>query len=492
MKILLIVPPAEYVAKTNMPPLGLLSMSSVLEAAQFETTVIDCIAMEHDFKKLRTLVSKEKTEIVCITATTYSRHDALKTAKLAKNENPNSIVVVGGVHFSFTADETLKHIKEIDIVARGEGEYTILDLARAVQNNLDLKNILGISYRYDGKIVHNPDRPFIRDLDRLPFPDRKKISLKKYNQTLEFVDVPCTSVMTSRGCPIKCAFCSTSVMWGHAHRTRSPENIVDEIECLLNEYRLEGINFVDDTLTLSQKHILGLCREIEKRKLDFKWFCDIRVDNVNKEILKEMKNAGCYYVGFGVESGSPNVLQLLNKKITLDQVKKCARNCKELGIKTKAFFTYSNPGETENDLEMTFRFMDKLEPCVDIIAPSVLTIFPGTYLEIRAKKIGSLPSDFSWDAPYYSKKNEIVGQPPNIPVYIENFDIDTLIKIRTRLQAREVARNEEFTPPVIFKKGMNKLVHARNLSELKTYGSLGLYSIQEIIRQYTKNKKRMK
>ena len=492
MKILLIVPPAEYVAKTNMAPLGLLSMSSVLEAYGFETIVIDCIAMDYDFKKLRALISKESPEIVGITATTYSRHEALKSAKLVKNENPNSIVVVGGVHFSFTADDTLKHTKEIDIVARGEGEYTLLDIACSVQNNLDLKNILGISYRNDDKIIHNPNRPFIKDLDSLPFPDRKKTPLKKYNQKLEFADIPCTSVITSRGCPIKCIFCSVSAMWGSTHRTRSPKNIVDEIEYLLNEYELKGIYFADDTLTFSQKHILGFCREIEKRKLDFKWFCDIRVDNVNKEILKEMKKAGCYYVGFGVESGSPNVLKLLNKKITHDQVKKCARNCKELGIKTKAFFTYSNPGETEKDLEMTFRFMDKLEPCVDIIAPSVLTIFPGTYLEIHAKEIGSLPSDFSWDAPFYSKKNEMLGQPANTPVYIENFDIDTLIKIRTRMLAREVARNEVFTPPVIFKKGMNKLLHARNFSELKTYGSLGLYSIQEIIRQYTKNKKRMK
>lgn len=314
MRISLIVPPAEHATKSNQPPLGLLYISSILEENGFETSVIDSSIMGYDFERLKQVIYRENPTVVGITATTYSRHEAIKTAKLVKNNIPDSIAVVGGPHFSFTAADTLKHIKEIDVVVRGEGEYTMLDLCQSVQNGLGMKNILGISYRYNDKVIHNADRPFIKNLDALSFPDLKKVPLREYDQKLPFIEIPCTTVLTNRGCPNKCLFCSTSAMWGRAYRARSPKNIVDEIEYLLSEYGIGGIFFVDDTLNISKKHVIDLCKEIKERKLDFRWFADIRVDNIDRDVLREMKAAGCYYVAFGVESGSQKTLNKINKK----------------------------------------------------------------------------------------------------------------------------------------------------------------------------------
>ena len=481
MKILLIVPPVEHTTKSNQPPLGLLYISSILEENGFETSVIDSGIMGYDFEKLKQVICKKKPVIVGITATTYSRHEAIKTAKLVKNNIPDSIVVVGGPHFSFTADDTLKHIKYIDVVVRGEGEYTMLDLCQSVQGCLGMKNILGISYRHNDKVTHNADRPFIKNLDEIPFPNLKKVPLEKYDQKLPFIEIPCTTVLTTRGCPGKCMFCSTSPMWGRAYRSRSSKNIVDEIEYLLSEYDIGGISFVDDTLNIYKKHIIDLCKEIKKRKLDFRWFADIRVDNIDRDMLREMKAAGCHYVAFGVESGSQKILKKINKKINLDLVRTCAKNCKEVGLITKAFFTFSHPDETYEDIDMTLKFMNELRPYIDVFANAVVAIYPGSYLEEYARNLGILPSNFSWDSPYHSLKNTTVGIPPNIPVYAENFTIDYLAKMIGRVNARGFYKNHEFTVSHTFKKAIETLLHVRDFSELKRYIRFGMYLIQEMI-----------
>lgn len=481
MNTLLIVPPSPYIGKNNMPPLGLLSISSVLENAGFKTEIIDCNVMEYDLKTLKKILEEKKPDMIGITGTTYTRFDAVDVAILSKNTCPGALVGVGGPHFSFVADETLCNIPEIDVVVRGEGEYTMLELAQNIEKNIGFEDVLGISFRQNNKIVHNNKRPHIKNLDDIPFSDRKNPPLEKYNQMMEFLNVPCTNVICGRGCPNKCVFCSSSSMWGCHTRVRSAKNICDEIEYLLNEYGLKSIYFVDDTLTFSKKRILGLCNEIKNRKLNFSWFTNIRVDTVNKEILKEMKMAGCFYVAFGVESGSPDVLKALNKNITLDAVMECAINCKDLGIRTKAYFTFSNPSETEKDIDLTFDLMDKLSRYVDIIAPSVLSIFPGTYLEKRAVEIGCLPINFSWNAPFYVKEYEAIGTFSNTPIYIENMDINALIRIRARVLFEDIVKNEKISNLTIIKKGICGLLKVKNFSELKVLKLAILYYVKSLI-----------
>jgi len=475
MQILLINPPEERSLQYHVPPLGLLWLSSVLEADGFETSVIDGDHMGYDFKKLLVRVREEEAQIVGITATSHSRHQAMQTARLIKHELPATTIVVGGPHFSLTAEDTLRHVSEIDVVVRGEGEYTMLDLVHTLQRKLDMGKVLGISFRQQGNIVHNPPRPFIKDLDSLPFPNRKKLPLLEYDMKLPVLGIPAITMMATRGCPMRCAFCASPAIWGRSYRVRSAGNVCDEIEYILGEYKREGINFYDDTVNTSKRRIFELCGEIKRRKLDFTWNALIRVDKADRETLAEMKEAGCRYVAFGVESGSPKVLKAINKDITVEQVKRCVSNCNELGIRTKAFFLFSLPEETEEDLTMTVKLMDELRPHLDVIADIVPTIYPGTALEARAKEIGLLPADFSWSAPYHSEESALVGwKPPNVPVYREKLSLNTLARLRARNEAHRLYAAKGFNLPRLLGQGIASLIHTKDLNELKLNAQIAL------------------
>ena len=367
------------------------------------------------------ILQTHKPRLVGIGGTTHTRYESFALAHRVKAFDPSIVIVYGGSHATFTAEDTLRHIQDIDMVVRGEGELTTYRIAKQVLNgSSNLADVPGVSYRKDSAIVHNPDAERILNLDILPFPYRDPEAISHYNLLLDFLNVPAASVISSRGCPVNCSFCSASAMFGTQLTFRSAENVVDEIEILLKEYHYQGIKFFDSTLTLNRSHVEAVCAEIRRRKLKFPWECEIRVNGVSRDLLLAMRDAGCYYVDFGVESASQQVLKSMHKGITLDQVENVFQWTKELGLYTKVFFTFGHIGETLEDARATIEFMEKHARYISVAATGIgIRIYPGTEVEHYASVTSCLKKDFSWAAPFIDQDIESLGNDPWVPVLIQ-------------------------------------------------------------------------
>jgi radical SAM superfamily enzyme YgiQ (UPF0313 family) len=277
---------------------------------------------------------------------TFLLLDALKVARLVKKTNPGSHVVFGGTHPTIYPREIAGQ-PEVDSIVVGEGEHTFSELLDAVDGGRSLSGIEGVGFRRNGDVVINPPREFIQDLDSLPFPDRELLPWQKYYNLLGRGKEYMTSLLTSRGCPFNCTFCTKKD--GRMCRVRSPENVVQEIE---QNVRLGITDFdiIDDTFTIDRKRVLAIADLIIEKKLDITMDLSARVDTVDQEILDRLAQAGCNRVRFGVESGNPGVLENLQKGITLDQVREAYRMAKKAGIVTFAYFMLGSPGETEKEV----------------------------------------------------------------------------------------------------------------------------------------------
>jgi anaerobic magnesium-protoporphyrin IX monomethyl ester cyclase len=478
MDIVLINPVADTfeLGKSIMPPLGLAMMAAVLERDGYSVGIIDCMVEGYTYSDLQDRLKELNPRIVGVTGATMNRFDSFATCQAAKAALPDATVVYGGVHATFTTHDTLENILAIDIVCRGEGEFTVLELVQAVLEGKELREIAGLSYRHDGQIYHNPDRPFIQNLDELPWPARHLLPIGKYEQKLPFLDVRAALVMSSRGCPVRCSFCSTSVMWGRRSRCRSPQNVVDEIEFLMAEYGVQGVWFFDDTLTLKRAHINGLIDEIQRRGLEFPWYCEVRANTVDYELLKRMREAGCYYISFGVESASPRILKVINKGITLEQVQNLIRWAEDLSMYTKAFFILGLPEETYHEGLQTVQFIKTWEKRLSIFRLSIgLRILPGTDVEKYARDKGYLAQDFSWAVPYYSAKALTLGQNPREPILIQpQMGYAELIDLKYEALGKELLTVKGF------KRVLKRL---SSWQGLKKYGKKYLLEMVEILRR---------
>jgi len=280
----------------------------------------------------------------------------------------------------------------VDIIALGEGEIIMYELVLALMKKKPLKLVKGITYRKNGKIILNKPRPLIENLDVLPFPCYDDIDLNQYRESLMGTNERMLNVMTSRGCPFKCQYCSTRVFW-KKWRGRSAKNVVDEIQWIVKTYGISHFYLNDDTFSLDNNRVIDICKEIINRKLDIKWFCETRVDLVSQEMFNWMKKAGCYYVSFGVESGSPKILKNINKKFTPEQALDAIDMARKAGLMVKTFFMIGNVGETWKTIEETKRFISKAKP--DFITLSKYTfIFPATDLYELAKERGIIDDDY--------------------------------------------------------------------------------------------------
>lgn len=406
----------KYGAAKEMAPLGMLSIAAVLEKHGHGVRVVDLEFGQDDVGKT---VEAEKPAVVGIGGTSTSRFNAFAIAQAVKLINPTIVTVYGGSHASFTAQDTLEHVPALDIVVRGEGETVMLELLRCVAARGDLGKVPGLSYRREGGIEHNGPMPRIRDLDALPMPARHLIDMGGYRLKLDLLGTRAASVITSRGCPINCSFCSASVMFGHLLTTRSAANVVDEMVYLLEHYGAGGLKIFDSTFTLSRRHAEGICDEILRRGLAFPWECEIRVNTVDLPLLQKMKAAGCYLVDFGIESASERVLERMHKGITLKQAEQVIQWTHDLGIAQKVFFTLGHIEETRDDAEKTLAFIQR--NLNRITLPSIGTgirIYPGTEVERYALASGYL-RDFSWSAPYDAPDNTLLNAARNIPMLLQ-------------------------------------------------------------------------
>ena len=367
------------------PPLGLGYLASVLRKEGFKVKIIDDAVEKLGLNKLLNKV--KNALIVGITSTTPTFNAALKYAQKIKNRFPEIFVVLGGVHVTFMPYDALKH-EFVDAVCTGEGEYTLKEVAERVERGKTLEGIKGLIYKEDGKIIDNGKREPVQDLDSLPFPAYDLMPLDRY--TVLGHRMEHFPMISSRGCPFGCRYCSSSLFMGRKFRARSAENVVDEVEWLVNEFKAQYIAFSDDTFTLNRKRVEEICREIVNRGIDVEWSCSSRVDTINRSILEKMKRAGCSAIYYGVESASPAILRYYKKKINLDMVEKAVKLTKKFGIMTICSFIIGSPYETKEDMKATLRFALKLDP--DYAQFSILTPYPGTEIYEEAKEKGLLLS----------------------------------------------------------------------------------------------------
>ncbi|HII86042.1 TPA: radical SAM protein [Candidatus Bathyarchaeota archaeon] len=387
MKITLVNPPYPLKAHSHPPfiPLGIAYLGAVAEKAGHEVNVIDCQAEGLDYSSFRQRISQLTPEIVGVTATTLLYSSAKQIIAIAKEVHPNCITLLGGSHASFWDENALKECPSLDIVVRREGEATFLELLVNLKNGRDLTGVLGSTFRKrNGDISRNGDRPFIENLDELPFPAYHLLPLNAFHRMGKTI-FPLT---TSRGCVYWCDFCSTVRMFGKGYRMRSPKNVVDEIQKLHKTYGESQFTFYDDAFTVNQERTVTLCEELKARKLDVHWDCETRVDMVTKELLKTMRDAGCMAVWFGVESGSQTILGKMNKKIKLEQTREAFKAAHEVGLMTIASTVIGFPGETEETAWETINFIKKLNP--DDIGFYVATPYPGTPMYELVKEKGWL------------------------------------------------------------------------------------------------------
>jgi len=382
--VTLVNPPYPQDAHQHPPftPLGLGYLAAVLEKNGYKVDVIDCQALNISFEEAKSELSKRKPDIVGLTSTTLTYKSALKIIKIAKEVCPNCLTLLGGVHVTFWDKEALHECPQLDIVVRKEGENTFLELIQRLEADKSFDDVLGITYRKNGKTVKTEDRPYIEDLDSLPFPahhlwplDR----LKKYGSIM-------FPLMTSRGCVFWCEFCSAVRMFGRKFRMRSAKNVVDEMEYLHNTYGTDTFTFYDDAFTVDQSRVEEICRELHARNLKLTWDCGTRVDMVTKELLQKMKNAGCIAVWFGVEAGSQKVIDAMGKGFTANKTKRAFKAAKEVGLITIASVVFGFPGETRESAMQTVKLVEEIDP--DDIGYYIATPYPGTPMADYVKKMG--------------------------------------------------------------------------------------------------------
>ena len=357
------------------PPLGIAYMAGVLQENNIDVEILDASAEDMDFKDVEKELLKRKPDLVALTALTPTIGRALETAQVVKETLPDSIVVMGGYHPTFNFIETLED-ENVDIVIRGEGEYIMLNLVQALENQSSLHDVKGIVFedKNSKEIVVNPEAPLIQDLDELPFPALNLLPMKKYR--LLDMDTHMTTMITTRGCPMQCSFCSSAAMHGKKIRERSVENIVDEIEYLKTNYDIDTIAFMDDTFTLKKRKVMAICDEILKRNIEIMWGCTSRVDTLDEKLLKKMKEAGCITIFIGVESADQQQLDNMCKNTTIAKIENAFKIAHKLKIRTIASVALGMPGDTKEIMNKTVKFVHKLKPNYAIY--SLATPYPGT------------------------------------------------------------------------------------------------------------------
>ena len=394
--------------QTYHPPLGLLNLAAVLEEAGYEVVLCDASINNMNFEQIREELRKGY-DIIGITTLTATREAAYLCASIAKDENKEATVVLGGPHITHLAEIALQKLPFVDTVVRGEGELTFVELVRRISAGQSYHDIDGISFR-DGKGLprSNPDREVVHDLDSLPFPAWHLAPMKKYFEVFaekEFsIQKPTTVVMTSRGCPGDCTFCSNRAMWGRGVRRRTPENVIKELEYLHHEYGVKDIHFLDDTFTFNREWGMSFCDKLIRSKMGITWRCQGRVDTVNRDFLATMKKAGCYFICYGVESASQKMQKSMRKGITAERAAEAIKLTREAGILVSADFIIGLPGEEEEDREETFDFIRKSP--VHNFTLNLPWIFPGTDLYRTALKEGKV-SEMTWFEPASTEEIEV-------------------------------------------------------------------------------------
>lgn len=408
MKVFLVLPPAgkKYNWAQQMPPLGISYIGAILTGSGHKVFVYDA-SLDDSIEPAVNAIAEFKPQLVGISSTTLQIKNSAAIANRVKSFNRDIVLVSGGTHVTALARAFLEHYESFDIVVKGEGEHTMLELVNYLEGGMPLTQVRGILYRKGGSIIENQPRPLIKDIDSIPFASRlfRSFSLNGYHA---FEDIPLesqknmirASMMASRGCPYSCTFCYCPAMWGCSYRRRSPKNIVDEIEYLISEHKVNYIRFYDDNFCVFEEHVLEMCKLIKQRGLKFQWRCEARVGPsvLSKNMLRQMRESGCHMVELGVESGSKRMLESIKKQITLPMIENAFRLCHEAGMETKAFIICALPGERTIDTLRTIRLLSMIKP--EYVNLATCQILPGTEIYNTLVKKGLINPKIWFDFNY--------------------------------------------------------------------------------------------
>ena len=404
MKCLFVSPISDVWNERKHISLGLGYLAAVVLEAGHEARIFDAAIEE---APLREVLAQEHFDIVGITATTPLIYEAWEAAKLAKEYG--AITILGGAHPTLMPQESLER-PEVDLVVRGEGEDTLVDIIETLQRSPGdadpagsgesvnptygteqrlfdravWEKVQGISFRsMEGDIIHTAHRPLRKDLDSLPFPAHHLLDISKYTNLQPLTDglnpnARTYTIVTSRGCPYQCIYCSKAIT-GRSWRPRSPENVVAEWRWLVRDLKATEIGVTDDSMTTNLDRAKTICRSlIDERLNTVPWITihGIRAGDTDLELLKLMKQAGCKRVGFGVESGNQRILDSIKKKQTIDEVRRAFDNSRKAGLETMGFFIFGLPGETAETMDDTIQLALELEP--DMANFMIAAPYPGT------------------------------------------------------------------------------------------------------------------
>jgi len=379
------------------PPLSILYLAAVLKEKGVEVTVLDQPAHGLTVEETVRWVEKEDPDVLGFSTLTSSGQTAGLISNKVKEKKPEVTTVFGNHHATFNAERILRKYPSVDIVARGEGEKTVLELANCLKKGADLKKVRGINFRKEGRMVCTPDQKLILDLDSMPFPDRKLLGAEYHCLVAGANIAPkkFTSIVASRGCVYGCRFCSCTELARNRWRPRSAENTVDELQLLASEgYR--QLIFVDDAFTMNPKRVIEICRGIRKEKLDLEWICEGRVDICSYGMLREMVQAGCRVLYLGIESVNQRVLDYYNKKITPEQSETAVRTAKKAGVDVIAgSFIIGAPDETREEIWNTINFAKRIP--IDLPQFNILGAHPGNDIWNEFVAKGFLDPEEWWE-----------------------------------------------------------------------------------------------
>ena len=467
MKALLINPPRENEIVGNNPsiideergynpPLGILYIAAyVEEQTGHEVAVIDAQVEELSYGALAKRIADCAPDVVGISAMTLCLFDVMKTIETVKEAAPNAKVVLGGPHVHLYPDETIE-LKGVDYLILGEGEVSFVKLLAAITDadKVPFSEVKGLVYKDGGHVVKTGMSELVADLDIFPHPARHLVPYELYTSILSELN-PITTMFTSRGCPYKCTFCDRPHL-GKRFRARSAESVVDEfIKC-----KEMGIKFVlvyDDTFTVNKKRVMEVCDLLKSKNVGLNFDIRARVDTMNTEMLKKLKAAGCTGIHYGVESGTDRILDILDKRISLELVRSVFKETMDLGMKTLGYFMIGCPTETREEMDETIDFACRLK--ADYVHMTVLTPFPGTKIYDMALSEGVIKTDV-W--------REFAANPsPDFvpPIYAGLYTREELMAILMQGYKKFYTR-----PGYIF----NKVLELRSAKQFKKYVKAGL------------------
>lgn len=438
-KDLMLIPP--------LPPIELLYYASIAKKSGYDCKVKDYSVKAETLKDFEKDFREYKPDYLLINAASPTLENDLAVCSIAKKIDPQIVTIACGTHFLAYAKEVMDKNPQIDFIIRGEGEYTLEELLL----QKPLSEIKGLVYRLDEDVIINEDRPFIDNLDELPFPARdlvdNKIFKRPDNGKIQ------TIIKVSRGCPYHCFFCLATPVSGSKVRMRTPKNIVDEIKECIKKYNIRNFVFWSDIFDIDHNWVKDLCNKIIDEKLDIVWSANTRADTITEELAKLMHKSGCNLVSLGIESGSQEILDKIGKNITLEQAENAVKVLKKAGIKTYNYFVIGLPWETKEHIEKTIEFAKKLDS--DFASFYTAAVLPPSklYYYVKENNLEQENESFYTNTYYY----------PGVKThYLSKAEI---------LKLHKKAMKEYYLRPIFI---IKKIFSVQSFTEIKNYFKSGM------------------